>query len=171
MVVSPAICGTAVVAVALVVSISMSARAQAVEGPPAINGSYRAVSNGEWATTNDRYHDEAVVHGTWTINSTCSSPTECTGSVTSDAGWSNEIYTTNGMWYLKRTIPNWEPCPDGGTAPGMQTYRFYPVNPNGQFDYKSTTFAGEDLTMSPSGSCGRNMPQVIRMPFSLQRLD
>ena len=168
--ISRAIAGTAGAGVAIIASLNMSLPAQAADGAPAINGSYRAVSNGEWATTNDRYRDEAVVQSTWTISSTCSSPTECTGSVTSDAGWTNDIYTTNGMWYLKRKIQNWQPCSDGTTAPGLQTFRFYPANSNGQFDYKSTTFAGEDLTMSPSGSCGRSLPVVIRMPFSLHKL-
>ncbi len=36
----------------------------------AINGTYTAFSDGEWAKTNQSFHDEASVTQTWTITST-----------------------------------------------------------------------------------------------------
>src|SRR5262249_53529772 len=58
---------------------------------PAINGTYLATSNGDWARTNDSYHDEATVRSTWTITSTCPTPTSCYGTVVSDQGWTAKI--------------------------------------------------------------------------------
>ena len=53
----------------------------------ALNGTFTATSNGEWARTNDYFHDERSVRALWTISSQCSYPTECTGTITSDQGW------------------------------------------------------------------------------------
>lgn len=136
----------------------------------ALNGTYVAQSNGDWAQTNDRYQNEATNRDTWTVASSCSDAMDCAGRVTSDQGWSAQIHTTNGLWYLTRTIDNWEPCYDGSTAPGNQIIKFYPVDTDGQVNNASTTYAGEDKTISPSGSCGRNESLIIRMPFELQKI-
>jgi hypothetical protein len=144
--------------------------ARASVGGVDLNGIYIAQSNGQWARTNERYQDEATVRNTWTITSTCVAALECTGRVTSDQGWSNDIYSKSGIWYLKRNLDNWEPCYDGSSAPGFQVILFYSVNSNGQTDPASTTYAGEDKTTSPSGSCGRNQSLVIRMPFRLEKV-
>ena len=87
-----------------------SARA---DGDP-INGTYRATSVGEWAKTNDAFHNQATVTSTWTITSSCSNAQECTGQVRTDQGWSAPLYMHDGtMWYVKHDVPNWERCPDG----------------------------------------------------------
>src|SRR5262245_18204847 len=54
----------------------------------AINGTYRATSIGNWAKINDQYNNEPTVVSTWTISSTCANFQECTGTLTSDQGWS-----------------------------------------------------------------------------------
>jgi hypothetical protein len=36
----------------------------------AVNGTYLATSDGQWAKTNESYHDEKSVTQTWTITST-----------------------------------------------------------------------------------------------------
>jgi hypothetical protein len=144
---------------------------RASEGGTDLNGTYVAQSNGEWAKTNEQYRDEAVLRSTWTITTSCTTATDCTGRVTSDQGWSSDIYTTNGIWYVKRELENWEPCYDGSSAPGSQVIWFSPVDADGQTDPHSTTYAGEDKTVSPSGSCGRNQSLDIRMPFRLQKAD
>ena len=82
----------------------------------ALNGTFTATSNGEWAATNDVFHNEQSVRSIWTISTQCSYPTECTGTVTSDFGWTAPIYQTGGEWYVKRVIPNWMPCFDGSVA-------------------------------------------------------
>lgn len=133
-----------------------------------LNGTYTATSNGEWARTNDVFHNERSVRSTWTITTQCSYPTECTGIVISDAGWSAPIYQTGGIWYVKRSVANWEPCPDGTSADGLQVFWFQPMTPGGDAsDSASTTLLGEDQTTGPSGACGRSLALFINMPFKL----
>ncbi|MDT5407958.1 MAG: hypothetical protein QOG14_178, partial [Mycobacterium sp.] len=101
-----------------------SARA---DGDP-INGTYRATSVGEWAKTNDAFHNQATVTSTWTITSSCSNAQECTGQVRTDQGWSAPLYMHDGtMWYVKHDVPNWERCPDGTAFTGQQTFTFFPA--------------------------------------------
>lgn len=135
-----------------------------------IDGTYTATSNGQWAKTNERYQDEATAISTWTINTTCNSPYDCTGTVSSDMGWTATIFTTNGPWRVDRDLPNWQPCPDGTTGRGRQIYMFGPVAPDGQTDFNSTTFAGIDKTTGESGACGVNKWLVIEMPFTLVKV-
>ncbi|WP_232374982.1 Rv2253/PknI dimerization domain-containing protein [Mycolicibacterium mengxianglii] len=135
-----------------------------------INGTFATSSNGDWAKVNERYHDEPVVRSTWTINTVCSTPMDCAGTVNSDQGWSAPIYTTNGVWYIKRVVPNWKFCADGSPVEGMQIYRIYPVGPEGYVDTTSDEYTGEDQTVGPSGSCGRNQWPQIRMPFYMKKI-
>ena len=133
-----------------------------------LNGTYVATSNGEWAKTNDIFHDEASIRGTWTISTTCSYPSECTGTVDTDWGWSAPIYKKSGVWYVKKTGDNWQPCGDGTAGPGLQVYRFFPSNADATAtDPASTTLLGEDSTTGVSGSCGSSRVVFITMPFKL----
>ena len=59
----------------------------------AINGTFTAFSDGQWAKTNDSYHDELSVTQTWTITSTCATYQDCTGRVTSDQGGVGTSFT------------------------------------------------------------------------------
>ncbi|MBV9515854.1 MAG: hypothetical protein JO280_17730 [Mycobacteriaceae bacterium] len=139
---------------------------------PAVNGTFSATSNGEWARTNDSYHDEATVRSTWTITSSCADPLTCSGSVTSDQGWTANLTFGDGMWFVKRELPNWETCFDGTAATGHQIFRFYPVDPaTGFMTVGSTTLAGEDATTGVSGACGKNWLLTVRMPFKLVKID
>jgi hypothetical protein len=133
-----------------------------------LNGTYTATSNGEWAKTNDIFHDEASIRGTWTISTTCSYPGECTGTVDTDWGWSAPIYQKGGVWYVKKTVDNWQPCGDGTAGPGLQVYRFFTSNKDATAnDPASTTLLGEDSTTGVSGSCGTSKVVFITMPFKL----
>ena len=144
-----------------------SARA---DGDP-INGTYRATSVGEWAKTNDAFHNQATVTSTWTITSSCSNAQECTGQVRSDQGWSAPLYMHDGtMWYVKHDVPNWERCPDGTAFTGQQTFTFFPAGPDGQQQPGSATLAGQDKTVGPSGACRVNKWLVINMPFRLDKI-
>lgn len=156
--------------VALVAIVSPAPVARGTGDSPAINGTFTATSNGEWAQSNDVYHNEATVRSTWTITTTCATPIDCTGTVKSDQGWTAPIYTTNVQWYVKRELPDWERCADGTTAPGHQVYRFAAVGADDYYDPKSTTYAGEDLTTGPSGACGRNASLQIALPFKLVKI-
>jgi hypothetical protein len=93
--------------------------------------------------------------------------------VTSDAGWSADIITTNGEYIVKRELPNWEPCADGSgrTVTGHQRYRFFPVDESGFLKAGSPVFAGFDKTSGETGACSLNQKLEIEMPFRLQRLD
>jgi len=142
--------------------------AQAADDEWGLNGTYVATSNGEYAKTNDVFRDLPSLRSTWTISTTCSYPTECTGTVVSDFGWTAPIYKTGGVWYVKHPIEDWVPCPDGTAAPGLQVFRFVPVNEDGSMtDPASTTLAGEDQTTGISGACGVSKPVFITMPFKL----
>jgi len=137
----------------------------------ALNGTFTATSNGEWARTNDVFRTEQSVRAIWTITSQCSYPTECTGTVTSDQGWTAPIYQTGGEWYVKHVVPRWMPCPDGSTADGYQVFRFKRMTADGDStDPTSNTLLGEDATTGPSGACGRSLAKFITMPFKLVKI-
>lgn len=137
-----------------------------------LNGTYIATSNGEWSKTNEVFRDQASLRSVWTISTECSYPTECTGTVSSDFGWTAPIYKTGGVWYVKHTVENWVPCPNGTAAPGLQVFRFVPVVEDGSMtDPSSTTLAGEDQTTGPSGACGVSKAVFINMPFKLVKTD
>ncbi|MCV7015129.1 Rv2253/PknI dimerization domain-containing protein [Mycolicibacterium madagascariense] len=137
----------------------------------AMNGTYSVVSNGEWARMNDRYQDEPSVRSTWTVTSTCSTALTCAGKVTSSLGWTEDIYTTMGnMWFVKHYVPDWIPCPDGSTAPGLQVYKFYRANDEGMTYVDDPNWAGEDETTGVSGNCGRNRSLVLNLPVKMTKI-
>jgi hypothetical protein len=148
-------------AFATVWPVRVSADPVAIDGSYAINGTYTAVSDGQWSRTDEKFQQEATVTSTWTFTSTCPNPYRCTGTVTSDQGWSAPTHSTAGMWYVPRDLQNWEPCREGGAAAGHQVYRFYTVD--------ATTLVGADKTIGASGGCGQNLPLVIEMPFKLTK--
>lgn len=139
-----------------------------------LNGTYSATSNGEWSRSNSVFRDQDSVRAIWTISSQCSYPTECTGTVSSDQGWTAPIYQTGGEWYVKFVVPNWIPCLEFGGAPpasGLKIFRFRAMTPGGDNqDPTSTTLVGEDTTTGPSGACGRSPALFIAMPFKLIKL-
>jgi hypothetical protein len=135
-----------------------------------LNGTYAAVSNGDWAQTNDVYRNETTVRSTWTIHTTCTTPVDCTGRVSSDAGWSADVNYAGSEYVVKRDISNWEPCPDGTSRAGHQVYRFYPINEKGWVSVGSTAFAGIDRTLGDSGACGINKALEITIPFHLEKV-
>jgi hypothetical protein len=159
----------AVVAGAAVIVLSAAAPA-AADAEWGINGTFATSSNGEWAKVNERYTKQPSVRSTWTISTTCATPVDCAGTVDSDQGWSAPIYTTNGVWYIKRVVSNWKFCADGAPVEGLQTYRIYPVGADGRVDVNSDEYTGEDQTVGPSGSCGRNQWPQIRMPFYMKKI-
>ncbi|HEX7823317.1 MAG TPA: hypothetical protein VF477_00305 [Mycobacterium sp.] len=132
------------------------------------NGGFTATSNEQWAMTNERYHDAAGVRSTWTISTMCTSPTECTGTMSSDQGWTADIYKRSGQWYVRHAISGWQPCPDGTAADGQQTLRFYEADPfTGLRSPGSDTYLGDDITLTASGACGINEPLVVKMPLKI----
>jgi hypothetical protein len=153
--------GATVLAAATVLGIAVAAPAEAAICDPPVSGTYTAVSDGQWAQTNDSYHDEATVTATWTVTSMCADHLDCTGRVVSSTGWSADIQCGSGLWKVRRQIDGWEQCQDGTSVPGQQTYYFFNdvINP--------ANFAGWDKTVGPSGGCGRSNWLTINMPFKL----
>jgi hypothetical protein len=129
----------------------------------AVNGTYTVFSDGQWAQTNQSYHDEASVTQTWTITSTCSTFQDCTGHVTSDQGWSADLVYMSGRWKVTRTVPNWETCQDGTAVPGDQAFTFWKRYPDGRL-------TGWDQTIGPSGGCGFNKWLNVQMPLTLTQV-
>lgn len=162
---------TAALLTAAAVGLGTAPPATATDGEPAINGTFSVVSNGEWARMNDRYQDEPTVRSTWTVNSTCSTAITCAGKVTSSLGWTEDIYTMSGMWYVKHYVPDWIPCPDGTRAPGLQVYRFIHGNEEGTAQPGSNLLLGEDETTGVSGNCGRNRSLVLNLPVKITKID
>jgi len=128
---------------------------------PALNGVYTATSDGQWAKTNESYHDEVTVISTWTIMSSCAGAYDCTGTVTSDSGWTADILYKSRMWFVTRTHDDWMRCAEGTMAPGKQIIKFY-EDPDVKGNY-----VGWDTTAGPSGACGVNRPLFVEMPFTL----
>lgn len=162
--------GGVIAAAALLVGVAVAPPVHA-SADWALNGTFTATSNGEWARTNDVFQKQQSVRAVWTVSSECSYPTECTGSVSSNQGWTATIYQTGGEWYVKHVVPQWIRCPDGSTADGLQIFRFKAMMPDGAYtDPTSDTLVGEDATSGPSGACGRSLARFITMPFKLVKI-
>ncbi len=138
----------------------------------ALNGTFRVSSNGEWAKTNEVFMDEKMKVQTWTIASSCVSPIECTGTVTSDQGWTAPLRRNYSDWYVEHDIAQWAPCPDGTFASGLETFRLWAADPLTEEKISTNTsyFAGRDVTKTASGACGINKPLVIELPVYMERL-
>ena len=161
--------GTLIAAMALIAGVAVAPPAHAAEW--GLNGTFTATSTGEWARSNDIFHNQQSVRAIWTISSECSYPTECTGTVTSDQGWTAPIYQTGGEWYVKHVVPQWIPCQNGPAADGYQVFRFKRMTSGGDMtDPSSNTLIGEDATTGPSGACGRSLPIYITLPFKLVKI-
>ena len=137
-----------------------------------LNGTYRVISNGDWAQTNLVYIDEKTVVQTWTISSSCTSPLSCTGTVISDQGWTALAVFNGNYWVVDRVIQNWEPCPDGTAAPGAQKFIFWGTDSIAGVtnDKNVDLLGGRDRTQAPSGACGINKPLVIELPMRLEKV-
>lgn len=148
----------------LLVTCATRAGADPSDDEFALNGTFFAVSDGQYAKTNDRFHDEATVTSTWTITTDCADFEDCTGTVRSDQGWTADIQYAGRLWKVVRDLPDWEHCPDGSTAPGTQKYTFA-LDDN----YPPNVLVGFDRTVGPSGACGVNQWLDVAMPFTLTK--
>ncbi|MGV0791895.1 Rv2253/PknI dimerization domain-containing protein [Mycolicibacterium sp. XJ1819] len=152
---------TIVMTIAMVIGATPYAVAQ---NDVAINGTFTAFSDGQWAKTNNSLHLEKSVTQTWAITSSCATFQDCTGVVTSDQGWTAELVYMSGRWKVSRTVENWEPCIDGTAHPGQQNFIFWLSYPQDRNYY-----VGWDKTQGPSGACGFNKVLDVEMPFRLTR--
>jgi hypothetical protein len=163
---------SALSAVAVLGSLGPAAPASASNYGVELNGTYRMISNGDWAKTNEVFMDEPTQVQTWTVSSSCESPIRCTGTVTSDQGWTASMANLGSYWLLERVVENWEPCPDGTAVPGTQRFWFWgwdPVNSQTNMTFVDM-LAGRTRTQAASGACGINKPLVIEVPVRLEKL-
>jgi hypothetical protein len=173
--------GVAATTIALFGSLVSAAPAQATDYGIALNGTYRAVSNGDWAQSSEGpygaggarvYRDQATKVETWTVSSDCASPIDCAGEVRSDAGWTGALKYNGDEWFIDRDIPNWEPCPDGTAATGHQTFGLWGFDPSTSLrspKYRDL-IVGFEKTLGPSGACGVSKPLYIELPVRLDKL-
>ncbi|WP_395308600.1 hypothetical protein V4U86_25275 [Mycobacterium sp. AMU20-3851] len=66
----------------------------------------------------------------WTIASTCA-PAGCTGTVSSNQGWSSPMTLQDGRWYFLVTKPDGFICSDGSFAPVVVHMSVDPVTLRG----------------------------------------
>ncbi|ODR18240.1 hypothetical protein BHQ19_27165 [Mycolicibacterium porcinum] len=144
-------------------NIATAAVAQALSCDRPINGSFTVTSDGQWAKTREVFHDEATVVTTWTVSSTCDDVMHCAGNIYSQQGWNSVLRCQSGHWYATHHIQDWQPCPDGSTTPGDQSFRFWRVSDIPE------TFKGYDRTIGPSGGCGVNLWLTVEMPLVITK--
>ncbi len=75
---------SAVIATAALAAALVAASPAGANDGWGINGTFATSSNGDFAKVNERFQDQPGERSTWTITTQCVSPTECTGTVTSD---------------------------------------------------------------------------------------
>jgi hypothetical protein len=141
----------------------------------AINGIYAATSDGNYATTDYAFHNEATVRSSWTVTSHCITDDSCSGKVASDQGWSAPLTMEVGhVWQVERDVPNWQTCPDGTTFTGHQSFMFYPSNADGLTQIGSPYLEGRDKTVGPRYPCGNTYwygkPLTVVMQFRLDKV-
>lgn len=163
--------GIAATAIAVLSSVGMAPLAQADDFGTDISGTWRVFSDGEWARTNDVLIDEKSVLETWTVSTTCVSPIECYGEVTSSLGWTGSARLAD-YWFIEHDVPNWMPCPNGTFATGYQKFILWGVDRASErrVTRDITTFAGRNVTKSNSGACGVNQPKVIELPVLMEKI-
>ena len=163
--------GVAATAIAALASLIVPPSAHAKTFGVELTGTYKVSSDGEFAKTNDVFMDQQSVVETWTANTSCISPIECTGQVTSDGGWTGSARLDN-FWYIEHDIPNWLPCSDGTFAPGHQMFILWGIDPATAEGITENIkyFAGRNVTKTSSGACGINKPVVIEMPVVVEKL-
>lgn len=175
------VAGAVSAALAVMGSPGLAAPASASNYGVEVNGTYRAISNGDWATTSagpygaggvQVFIDQPTVVQTWTVSTSCTSPISCTGTVTSDQGWTAPVSTTGDYWVVERVVENWLPCPDGTVVPGTQKFLFWGWDP--LKSDRDMTFVdvmpGRDRTQAASGACGSNKPVITEYPLRLEKL-
>jgi hypothetical protein len=165
MVIARTAAGLTTLAAAATLSIGTAAVTNAMSCDRAINGTFTATSDGQWAKTREVYRDEVSVVTEWTVSSVCDDVMHCAGTVISQQGWTADLRCQSGHWYTTHRVENWQPCPDGTTTHGDQSFRFWRVADQPE------SFKGYDRTIGPSGGCGVNLWLTIEMPFTLTDAD
>lgn len=163
--------GLAATVIAAIATVGAAPPTHASNFGTELNGTFLVQSDGQWARTNDVKFKQETVIETWTVSTTCTSPLDCSGTVTSDRGWTGTA-RLDDFWYVEHVIPNWIPCSDGTFASGFQNFILWGVDPTTEEKVYNNIqhFAGRNVTKGPSGACGVNKPVVIELPVSIIKL-
>ena len=161
-------CRTAACVLALLGGIGVAAPAHGVDDV-ALNGTFTAESDGQWAKTNEVTVYQPDVVATWTVTSSCTTFQDCTGSVVSDQGWTAELVYQSQRWRATHAVEGWRTCPDGTTYPGEQSFTFWAERLDAPD--RHDRLIGWDETVAASGACGVNRWFTVRMPFELTRVN
>ncbi|OKH63588.1 hypothetical protein EB72_11350 [Mycobacterium sp. SWH-M1] len=129
----------ALVAAPAVAALTLAGNAAA--DPPLLNGTYGS-------TDGDPYN-------VWTIATSCS-PAGCTGTVSSNQGWTSPTTFTDGHWDFTVSKPGGLTCDDGHYEPAVVAMSIDPV-----------TLAGVVSSDSNFGCAGGI---VTQSPFQLQKV-
>lgn len=163
--------GAALMTAGMFLGCGAAIPAHAAPEETALNGTYQATSDGVWAKLNHQMHDMEVVTSVWTISSTCISPKECTGQVTTDQGWTAPITLNWGQWLVNHDVQDWQRCSDNSTFPGHRQYKFHQINRNDIYAKVGVgDMEGYEWTTGPSGACGNNAWTMVEMPFTLVKI-
>ncbi|TLH49786.1 hypothetical protein C1S81_23285 [Mycolicibacterium neoaurum] len=130
---------TAAVGIAAAAALALAAPAQAA--PPLLNGSYSGA--------------EGDPDNVWVVASTCD-PSGCTGTVSSNQGWSTPMTLVGGIWNFSVTKPDGFICPDGSYAPAIVHMTVDPVT------------LGGVLSADSNGECPGGI--ISATPFQLKAL-
>ncbi|WP_335329662.1 hypothetical protein [Mycobacterium kyogaense] len=123
----------AAVAAPAVVAVALAGSASA--DPALLNGTYGS-------TDGDPYN-------VWTIATSCS-PAGCTGTVSSNQGWTAPTTFTNGRWDFTVSKPGGLTCDDGHYEPAVVSMSIDPVTLGGMVSSDSNYgCAGGIVTQSP----------------------
>ncbi|MCH9729460.1 MAG: hypothetical protein K0U84_07260 [Actinomycetia bacterium] len=163
----------AATAMAVMATVGAAPAAQATDFGTALNGTFRVKSDGQWARTNGVKIKQETVVETWVVTTSCVSPIECSGVVTSDRGWTGTA-RLDDFWFVEHVIPNWIPCSDGSGLfySGLQKFMLWGIDQatEGRTYTDSDFWAGRNVTKGPSGACGVNKPVVIELPVSMVKI-
>jgi hypothetical protein len=148
----------AVPAAVLVLAFGVASGAPARAAEP-LNGTFTAYSDGGLGTRNDvsygwnyPYPD---VTQTWTVSTTCFLD-DCHGTVTSSDGWTASAEQRSGRWWIAYYRPDGIVCGDGTLVETRES-----------FGFDAESLQGTDMMEGPSGACNRNLPIVVKRPFTL----
>ena len=118
---------------AAIMAVAVGVASPVLADPPLLNGTY---SGGD-------------VLNLWTIATTCD-PTGCTGSVSSNQGWTVPATFVNGMWNFKITKPDGAICSDGSYAPAYISLTLDPATLAGTITTDSNyDCPGGTITQAP----------------------
>ena len=86
-----------------------------------LNGTWRVMSNGDWARTNQVFMIEKTIDRDLDHLLELCQPHRMHGHGEKRPGLDRADQLVKVYWILDRDIPNWAPCPDGTSPPATRS--------------------------------------------------